>query len=239
MAKDEYLQLSNKRQDSKSGNQVAETLFDDLVKQAREKMEARQVELASFTSENQGLLPDNFQANAMAVNSKQQETALLSLRIASEKQRQTLLESDLNNNKNMQEQLESQSVRLVRQNQARVTVNDAGKIALENAGSLTAAGLTPAQLAAAIGPETSVRIASSSSQPVTVLVPLGSEGPFHVYGQVTANGKIVQSFEEAASGQPAMAKWIQLREGQYHLKVTVKNQTSGATHNSELDFRVN
>jgi hypothetical protein len=43
----------------------ATTLFSDLVKNAREKMEAKQVELANFTAENQGRLPDNRESNTI------------------------------------------------------------------------------------------------------------------------------------------------------------------------------
>src|ERR1039458_5480063 len=42
-------------------------LFDDLVKNAKDKMEKAQNELANFASENQGRLPENFEANSMTV----------------------------------------------------------------------------------------------------------------------------------------------------------------------------
>ena len=83
------------------------TLFNDLVKDAKEKMEQKQVELANFTSENQGRLPDNFQSNTVEVQTRQASIATLRQRISEEKQRQSLLESNLNNNKNLQTQAEA------------------------------------------------------------------------------------------------------------------------------------
>jgi len=38
-------------------------LFEDLVKDARDQMEAKQLQLANFTAENEGRLPENFQSN--------------------------------------------------------------------------------------------------------------------------------------------------------------------------------
>lgn len=81
---------------------AATTLFDDMVQHAKEKMEQKQNELANFISENQGRLPDNFQTNAMEVNTRQQAIGNLTQQIASEQQRQSILESDLNNNKSTQ-----------------------------------------------------------------------------------------------------------------------------------------
>jgi uncharacterized protein involved in exopolysaccharide biosynthesis len=83
------------------------TLFDDLVKNAKEKMEQKQVELAAFTSENQGRLPENFQSNTLEVQTKQNAIANLNQQISQEMQKQNLLESDLNNNKNLQSQTEA------------------------------------------------------------------------------------------------------------------------------------
>jgi uncharacterized protein involved in exopolysaccharide biosynthesis len=91
-------------------NQVTTTtgnLFEDLVKQAKDKMEQKQVELANFTSENQGRLPENFAGNMMEVQARQQYITNINQRISEEKQRQNLLESDLNNNKNLQSQAEA------------------------------------------------------------------------------------------------------------------------------------
>ena len=83
------------------------TLFDDLVKAAKEKMEQKQMDLASFSSENQGRLPEDFQANMMQVQTKQQSISNTNQQIAQEKQKQLLLESNLNNNKNLQSQTEA------------------------------------------------------------------------------------------------------------------------------------
>jgi hypothetical protein len=47
------------------------TLFDDLVKNAKDKWRANAGELATFTSENQGRLPENFQANSLEVQTRQ------------------------------------------------------------------------------------------------------------------------------------------------------------------------
>jgi hypothetical protein len=81
-------------------------LFDDLVRNAKEKMEAKQVELANFTAENQGRLPENFQSNTLEVQTRQANIAQINERISQERQRQSLLESNLNNNKNLQAQQE-------------------------------------------------------------------------------------------------------------------------------------
>jgi succinoglycan biosynthesis transport protein ExoP len=86
---------------------TATTLWDDLVKTAKEKMEAAQNALASFISENQGRLPDNFIPNMLEVQSKSAQIANENELIAQEKQKQALLESDWNNNKNMQSQVQA------------------------------------------------------------------------------------------------------------------------------------
>jgi protein involved in polysaccharide export with SLBB domain len=111
-----------------------------------------------------------------------------------------------------------------------------------------AAGLTPAELDAAIARALSdtpvqqtpaVRIL----QLVSVQVALeGSADGFHVFGEVTTKGrKIVQTFEEAVQGSPgqqSVAKAIPLVAGSYRLTVVVRNLTTGAVRNSELDFTV-
>jgi hypothetical protein len=84
----------------------ASTLFDDLVKAARDKMERVQSDIANFTAENQGRLPDNFTANMMEVQTKQAAIANLNEQMGQEVQNQTLLEAALNNNKNQQSQAE-------------------------------------------------------------------------------------------------------------------------------------
>jgi uncharacterized membrane protein YgdD (TMEM256/DUF423 family) len=81
-------------------------LFEDLVKNAKEKMEAKQVELANFTAENQGRLPENRESNTLEVQTRQANIAQINERISQERQRQSLLDSNLNNNKNLQAQQE-------------------------------------------------------------------------------------------------------------------------------------
>lgn len=83
------------------------TLFDDLVKSAKDKLESKQVELANFTAENQGRLPENFQSNTLEVQTRQANIAQINERISQEHQRQSLLVSNLNNNKNLQSQAEA------------------------------------------------------------------------------------------------------------------------------------
>ena len=83
------------------------TLFNDLVKDAKEKMEQKEVELANFTSENQGRLPENFQSNTVEVQTKLATIATINQRISEENQRRSLLESNLNNNKNLQSQADA------------------------------------------------------------------------------------------------------------------------------------
>jgi hypothetical protein len=82
-------------------------LFEDLVKDAKEQMVAKQQELAKFTSENEGRLPENFQSNSMEVQTRQAAIAQINERISQERQRQALLDSNLNNNKNLQAQVEA------------------------------------------------------------------------------------------------------------------------------------
>ena len=82
------------------------TFFLDQVKDAKEKMENAQPALASFGSANQGRLPDSVQANLLGVQELQARIANVNQQIAGEVQRQTLLESSLNNNKNLQSQTE-------------------------------------------------------------------------------------------------------------------------------------
>jgi polysaccharide export outer membrane protein len=129
-----------------------------------------------------------------------------------------------------------------------VTVRRDGTISVPYAGQVMAAGLTPAELDAAIARALSdtpvqqtpaVRIL----QLVSVQVALeGSADGFHVFGEVTTKGrKIVQTFEEAVQGSPgqqSVAKAIPLVAGSYRLTVVVRNLTTGAVRNSELDFTV-
>jgi succinoglycan biosynthesis transport protein ExoP len=85
---------------------ITSTFFDDLVKTAKDKMEQKQVDLANFTSENQGRLPENFSGNMVEVTTRQQTITNLNQRVSDERQRQSILESELSNNKNLQSQAE-------------------------------------------------------------------------------------------------------------------------------------
>jgi uncharacterized protein involved in exopolysaccharide biosynthesis len=88
-------------------NKATTTLFDDLVKNALQKMEAKQQELANFTSQNQGRLPENYQSNTLEVQNEQAAISNINQQIATEKQKQAFLESNLNNNKAQQAQAEA------------------------------------------------------------------------------------------------------------------------------------
>jgi uncharacterized protein involved in exopolysaccharide biosynthesis len=76
-------------------NDTTNQFLNDEVKRAKLKLDAREADIALFAAENQGRLPENFQANMQEVNSR--ETAINSLQesIAQEKQKQILLESQL------------------------------------------------------------------------------------------------------------------------------------------------
>jgi succinoglycan biosynthesis transport protein ExoP len=100
-------------------NTTTNNLFNDLVKNAKDNLEAKQTELAAFSSENQGRLPENFQSNAMEVQSRQAAVGQINQLISGELQRQNLLEASLNNNKNLQTQAEqnlTQSINTPNQN---------------------------------------------------------------------------------------------------------------------------
>jgi uncharacterized membrane protein YgdD (TMEM256/DUF423 family) len=83
------------------------TLFEDLVKDAKEQMEGKQKQLAAFQAENEGRLPENVQSNSLEVQTRQSAMLQISDRISQERQRQSLLDSNLNNNKNSQAQVEA------------------------------------------------------------------------------------------------------------------------------------
>ncbi len=211
-----------------------------LLNQAKAKMEAKQEEIAAFVAENQGSLPENFQANTLEFQTTKAAIDELQRQISGEMQRQNLLEATLNNNKNLQAAQAQADMAPARRLNTHVTVAADGKIALEGGGSFLAAGMTPAQLEEIIGAGSTVRIAQSARQMVTVLVPLAtSRDRFHVFGEVkTANNKIIQTFESDIAGEPALAKTVPLPAGAYHLVVVMKNLGSGATHQSALDFTV-
>ena len=85
----------------------ASGFLDEVVKNARDKMDKAQMAITAFSTENQGRLPDNFQSNMLDVSAKSTSLANINEAISTEKQHQALLESALNNNKNMQSQAEA------------------------------------------------------------------------------------------------------------------------------------
>lgn len=85
----------------------ASGFLDEVVKNARDKMDKAQMAITAFSTENQGRLPDNFQSNMLDVQSKSTTLANINEAISTEKQHQALLESALNNNKNLQSQAEA------------------------------------------------------------------------------------------------------------------------------------
>ncbi|MEI9970668.1 MAG: hypothetical protein WDO73_00705 [Ignavibacteriota bacterium] len=91
--------------------------------------------------------------------------------------------------------------------------------------------MTPAQLAAAIGPNSSVRIVQAASQAVIIVVPTSSgHDPVHVCGEVkNEQRKLVQAFEVDGTGGSALARSVPLRPGTYHVTVVSKNMASGQT----------
>jgi len=231
LAKEAYQQAAKKNANSSK------------AKQAKAKMETAQLALAGFSARNQGRLPDNFQANMLEVQSKQGAISQVIQQIAQEKQKQALLESSLSNNKNLQAQAEANLIAnnaAGRQVETQVTVGPDGKISVDSLGDFAAGGKTPAELQAVLGPQSTVRIAQSAGKMVTVLVPLGaSRDNFHVFGEVTTpTRRVVATFEEAVTGQPAVAKALPMRAGTYHMVVAVKNMATGAARTSALDFTV-
>jgi uncharacterized protein involved in exopolysaccharide biosynthesis len=83
----------------------ASTFLDDVVKNAKEKLDRAQSDVAAFQAENQGRLPENATANLMDVQSKTAALAELNEQIGQETQKHTMLEATLQNNKNMQSQV--------------------------------------------------------------------------------------------------------------------------------------
>ena len=102
--------------------------------------------------------------------------------------------------------------------------------------------LTAAQLQSALGPDPSVRViqtAHADQKTATIIVPLVPPGDsFHVFGQITVHNKVVASFDDSVSGQPALARVLPLRAGTYHLVVIVRN-TNGRESKSSTDFTIN
>ena len=209
-------------------------------------MEAKKGELGKFLEAHPSVL---LEPNTLDLQTKQSAVGNISEKIQSAKQWLVSLESRLNENARQQAQLQA-----VQGNGGKffgmgiavatdgtiyaatsVTAAADGTITLDNAKNIHAAGLTPAQLEAAIGPGSSVRILRM----VTVFVPLSATtGNSHVYGQVTAHDRIVQSFENDVSGGPSTKRSFPLRPGTYHLTVVVKNMATGTSQPSELDFTV-
>ncbi len=83
------------------------TLFDDLVKNATDKLELKQKALADFVSENPGRLQENLQANTIEISTLRQAIDNLNTQISLEKQHQQSLETQLNSNKAAQSDTEA------------------------------------------------------------------------------------------------------------------------------------
>ena len=80
----------------------ANTLYDYLVKTARDKMEKANQAITAFSTEFQGRLPENFQSNMLEVQAKTAMLSNINDQISQERQHRALLESNLNNNKAQQ-----------------------------------------------------------------------------------------------------------------------------------------
>jgi uncharacterized protein involved in exopolysaccharide biosynthesis len=105
-------------------------VYEDLVTSARDRYEKAQMDIANFSSDNQGRLPENFQANMMEVTTKQNSIGNVNQQIADERQKQAILESNLNNNKNLQIQAEQNMTAVV--NATNQTVKNQNLINLEH-----------------------------------------------------------------------------------------------------------
>ena len=253
LAEDQYLQLAAKDKDKQKDKDNKDKDKDKnrdkdkekekdkdkdspQTQQALKDWQLKKAELAAFEAENQHLMPENISSIAQQINDQKAVIAELNRAIENEKVNQSLLEKSLNQIR--EKETFPPSTRHV---STQVTVRADGTIKLDNDHAFLTAGLTPAQLEAAIGGGATVRIANPAAQMVTVLVPLPTTSDlFHVYGQVRTafNKKIAQSFESSVSGQPAVAKAMPLQSGSYHLTVVWKNLTTNATHSSDLDFTV-
>jgi len=82
------------------------TVVDDLLEKAQARMDQANQELAAFSAQNQGKLPENFEKNMMDVDTKNAALIRLNDDIAQEKQHQNLLESEMQNNKNTQSSIQ-------------------------------------------------------------------------------------------------------------------------------------
>ena len=71
------------------------TFLTDELRRAKEKMDAKQAEIAKFTAENQGRLPENYQSNQIDLTSKENQINALDEQIGQERQRKLVLETQL------------------------------------------------------------------------------------------------------------------------------------------------
>lgn len=216
---------------------------------APSQLQAAQAKLAEFEAANAGHPPASYADAPAEVQARNAGVVELHEQINQEMQRQATLEASLSNNHNLQNRAEADLVlhapapRLTWHADTQVTVRPDGRISVPGAGEVMAAGLTPVQLDAALAHASVSQIRNPSVQIlglVTIHVPLDASANWsHVFGRVaTASGKLVQSFESSVPGQPALAHVVPLAAGTYHLTVVVKNQATGATRQSDLDFTV-
>lgn len=77
-------------------------LFDTLLKSATEKMEKARSDLANFSAENQGKLPENVQSNIIEVQTRTSQLMSVNNEVAQERQHKALLELELSNNQEAQ-----------------------------------------------------------------------------------------------------------------------------------------
>lgn len=83
-------------------------------------------------------------------------------------------------------------------------------------------------------------MAEKANRVAIILVQLGrSKDEWHILGEVTTGSRrVVQSFEQDVSGEPALAKAVLMSPGAYQIKVVAKNKATGAERRKELDFTV-
>ncbi len=218
---------------------VAKSVKGAQFQADRAQMEKAQSELSEFVAANQGRLPENLEANRMALSAVNAEIGQNNDRLRQEQQNQALLESSLSNNKIQQAQAEQNIGSANREIHTTGAVDSQGRIIVEGLGAFAAASLTPAQLESSIGHNARVQSVDSTSRTVTVLIPIEGSGTWHILGEVvTPSNRIVSNFEQAASNQTALAKNIFLRPGTYRLKVAMNNVESGTVNTSALDFTV-
>jgi succinoglycan biosynthesis transport protein ExoP len=113
---------TNFRLQQTSATQTATFLTDEL-KRDKDRMDAKDAEIAQFTAENQGRLPENFQANMMQVNSIETQIASAEDQIGRDQAQKLTLETTLQNLKN-QEVAATNSVERTTTTQGAAVKND-------------------------------------------------------------------------------------------------------------------